>query len=582
MAFSRKKKDSEGEPAAKEPRAPKPPKEKAAKEKKPRAAAATRGGSSKRFVLILGDEGGILVFMQGSKVLRRLFAPSAQPSHVEAMHELMQSNPKVPIFLLADVLDQQYVPQTFPPVSAMSLGGLVKRRMDRDFQTDDMKGALPLGRDKAGRKEWKFLLVAIAKTPLMAEWLDMLLELPNEFKGVYLAPVETVNYVAMLNKRLGDEKPRPWQLFISHNKVSGFRQVVMHDGKLVVTRVSQAIDEAIPAVISGNIEQEIINTVEYLKRLGFQDNAELEATVVVSQDVIDSLDLKRFGFGHTRALSPFQVAETLKFDQAALTADRFGDVVMAVAFGVSKKPVLRFANAYIEKLAKVYKTHIGIRAGAALMSLLFLGLAASTALDIVGYYASIGEAKTKSVSMKMDLDKMQAAVNDLNKDVAFKAAVVATYDAYFKDLPAPEDFARILATFVTPKHRVSSFEWIYNDPSIKKSASSPSPAGMAALPLEVKVQFDFSGTGTNPEDLNKAAGELLDAMKLKLPQYEITNDPYLWNKDDKKDEAVAVDIIQASTLTPADMIATYKLKGLKKAEGAAPPPAAAAQLRGMP
>ena len=38
------------------------------------------GKGAKRFVLIIGDEGGILIFMHGSRVMRRLFAPSAQPS----------------------------------------------------------------------------------------------------------------------------------------------------------------------------------------------------------------------------------------------------------------------------------------------------------------------------------------------------------------------------------------------------------------------------------------------------------------------------------------------------------------------
>ena len=131
--------------------------------RKPQPVAGSKKGS--RFVLIVGDEGVILVFMNGSKVVRRLFAPSAQPSHTEAIRDIMYGNPGVPIYMLIDVLDQQYIPHTFPPVSSLSVGGLVKRRIDRDFQPDDLKGALPLGRDKAGRKEWKFLLVSLARTP---------------------------------------------------------------------------------------------------------------------------------------------------------------------------------------------------------------------------------------------------------------------------------------------------------------------------------------------------------------------------------------------------------------------------------
>ena len=105
------------------------------------------------FVLIIGDDGAILVFMQGNTVVRRLFAPSPRPDHTSSIVDLIQSNPTVPISVLADVIDQQYVRHSFPPVSTFSVNNLVKRRMERDFQAEDLTGMLRLGRDKSGRTE---------------------------------------------------------------------------------------------------------------------------------------------------------------------------------------------------------------------------------------------------------------------------------------------------------------------------------------------------------------------------------------------------------------------------------------------
>ena len=136
MAFSRKK-NTEGD-------GDKPEKRLFKKNDSAKPVKAPKSKSkAKRFVLIVGDEGSILVSMQGAKVIRRLFAPSAQPSHSEAMVDLMKGNPSAPIYVLMDVMDQQYLPQTFPPVSSLSVGGLVKRRLERDFQPDDFKGSLP-------------------------------------------------------------------------------------------------------------------------------------------------------------------------------------------------------------------------------------------------------------------------------------------------------------------------------------------------------------------------------------------------------------------------------------------------------
>lgn len=548
------------------------------------AGAARRGRGSKptakakgkRFVFIVGDEGSILVFMNDSKVVRRLFAPSAQPSHTEAMRELMVSNPSVPVYLLADVLDQQYIPHSFPPVSALSVGGLVKRRLDRDFQPDDLKGSLPLGRDKAGRKEWRYMLIALAKTPLMTEWISLLVDLPNEMKGIYLSPIEAVNYVSALHKALSNERPQRWQLLISFNKVSGFRQVVTCDGKLKFTRVSQAIDDAIPAVIAGNIEQEIINTMEYLKRLEFRDNAELEATIVVAQDVGESIDMRRFGFGGARVLSPLQVAEALGLEQAALSADRFGDVVMAAAFGIIKKHTLRFSTSYIDKLSKLYTVRRAVRAASILVSLLFLGLAGLSVVGVISDYGDISTSEKKVADLQPDLRKFRTSVEGLNKDVSFKSAVVATYDAYIDKVPQPNDFAKDIIPFVAPAHRITSFSWVYSD---KPAGAGAQPN---ALPLDVATEFDFSGAGATVPLLSKAAGDLLAEMKAKLTQYDITPEPFPWLKDEVKEEQITLEITQAAKVSEQNMITKIGFRGVKKVATPAPAAPAPAPNAGQP
>lgn len=505
-----------------------------------------KGGGGKaatgsQFVLIIGDEGAILVFMQGVKVVRRLFAPSSQPSHTEAMRDIMRSNPNVPICMLMDVLDQQYIPHNFPPVSALSVGGLVKRRLARDFQPEDLKGALPLGREKTGRKEWKFLLVSLARTPVVSEWIDLLVELPNELKGIYLVPVETVKYVARLKKKQSSEQPCPWQLFISHNKVSGFRQVVLHDGKLVFTRVSQVIDDGIAAVIAGSVEQEIINTMEYLKRLEFRETTELEATIVISSDVGESVDLKRFNFGDAQILSPLDVAESLGLEQAALSADRFGDVVMAAAFGIEKKHVLRFSNAYIDKLAGLYKARIALRVASILLSILFVGMSVLALVGVASDWSSIAKAREDTQKISGELSTVRAKLDALNKGtgVLSKSAVVAAYDAYMKNVVAPQDTAKDLRPFITKTQRLNTMDWEYTFSDAKPGSGSPAPN---KVPLKAKVEFDLGAGGRTIESLTKNANSLVEGMKAKLDKYEVSAEPYPWVKEASAQGAISLDI----------------------------------------
>ncbi len=494
-------------------------------------ASVKKGGAAKQFVLLIGDEGAILVFMEGAKVVRRLFAPTPQPSSSEAMVQLMQSNPSVPISILVDSIDQQFVRQSFPPVSSLSVNSLVKRRLDRDFRTEDIKGFLPINRDKTGRKEWNFLLISLTKTPILTEWIDLVIELPNELKGIYLSPIEATAYIATLHSALVQTPAKPWQLFVTHNKVSGFRQVVMHNGKLVFTRVTQAIDDAIAAVIAGNIEQEIINTIEYLRRLGFQDTATLEITVIAAGDVNEVIDLKRFNAAGTLALTPLDVSDALGFEQAALSADRFGDVVMAAAFLRTKKHVLKLSTVYSTALSKIY----GIKR--AVHGLTLLAIFALVAMSIQNVLARMENQSLTANSVaslngtKAQLEVLNAKVGGLNKDLAYKSAVVNVYDAYLKDAQNPADFMEKLSTHLTPDQRLFSIEW--DTGKVQKNPKNRATA-KAATPLTVRAEFDLKGDYADFDALSTAALAFIATLTQAMPDYTITHAPFSWQKDTAK------------------------------------------------
>ena len=71
--------------------------------------------------------------------------------------------PPKPLFEI-DSIDQVFVQQTLPPVSSMSVQKLINRRLEREFKPEDIKGALVLGKEKTGRKDWNFLMVSVEKS----------------------------------------------------------------------------------------------------------------------------------------------------------------------------------------------------------------------------------------------------------------------------------------------------------------------------------------------------------------------------------------------------------------------------------
>ncbi len=520
-------------PAA--PRAPKPPKARKSGKKSKPGDLSQKGGGKSKFVLLIGDEGSILVYIQGTKVIRRLFALSPQLDHTSAIRDLLSAHPSVPLYILADVIDQQYIRHNFPPVSAISVSKLVKRRIERDFQPEDITGFMRLGRDSTGRKEWQYLLIALGNTPLIQQWVDLLVELPNELKGIFLSPVEAQSYIPQLHAAVTDEKPLPWQLLVSHHKVSGFRQIVLKNGKLVFTRVTQAIDDSVSAVIAGNIEQEIINTLEYLRRLGFNENNSIEMLVIASQDVKETLDLRRFSAGQSYVLTPLEISDALGFEQAALSADRFGDVVMAAAFAHSKKQHLKLHTAYSSKLAQLYSARVAVKAIGALVALGLLGMCAMNLLDTFSARSEAAKSDEQRRPIQAQLTSVRKALSSMNNDVAFKSAVMLTYDAYMKNKRMPIEFINELAPYLSSQTRVTKFTW--GNPADVQASGTAGGASTAAAPavasapegeLEMRVEMEITGAFSDTDAMAVYVDNYVANLKQVLTNYDISNLPYPW------------------------------------------------------
>jgi hypothetical protein len=533
----------------------------------------SRMGKKGRFVLILGDDGAILVFLQGGKVQRRLFAPSSQPEHVKTLRELMETHPHAPLYVLLDVIDQQYVKQTFPPVSSLSVNKLVQRRLDRDFPPEDIKGYMRLGREKTGRKEWQFLLVSIAKTPLLQSWLDVLMELPNAFKGTFLTPIEAQHILPSIANTLsarGADAASPWKLIISHHKVGGYRQIVLRDGKLAFTRLTQAPDDTNPAISAGSIEQEIQNTIDYLRRLDFIDNQQMSIYAIVSQEIKALLDLRRFGTASSNVLTPFELSNEMALEQAALSADRYGDVVMATLFGQTAKPVQAFMPVYAAELAKWTKLRQAAVTAAGVIGVGCLLMATSA---LVGYFSASSEANAMKEELRTEesrLAQVQGTIKALDDDANLAASVAALYKIYTPDDFSLTEFLTQLAGKLPEEARLTSLEWKRTNLPLMSPQGMPQPASPTALPFEATLNFEFIGNYKDQEELQRAMEAFDASLKLALTDYDITSD--LKTGGTSGDSKVEIDLDQAQQSAPIEQgknTVKYTLKGPKAAPASA-------------
>jgi hypothetical protein len=313
----------------------------------------------RKFILLIGDEGAILTHIVGKKLQARLFATLGSESDLQKFRDLLAMEVKTSISILVDVADQTYTHQSLPAVSSFGINKLVKRRLERDNQPTDLKGSILLGRNKTGRNDWNFLFVSAPLSGPLADWLKFVIEQSNPFRAIYMLPIEIESLVKDLNKIFFSEKKKKqskedlqkadWKLFISHNKVGGFRQVALKNEKILFTRQINVHNDETPNFIAGTIEQEISNSFEYLKRLSLKDSDNLDMYIIVSKEIKNSLQKIKLKATNVIILTPFEASTKLDYKNSVGDEDKFGDILLSINFA-NNKPLLPFIPPYIKRL----------------------------------------------------------------------------------------------------------------------------------------------------------------------------------------------------------------------------------------
>ncbi len=481
---------------------------------RPMKIRAPKKSVASAYVLTIGDEGAVLAYFKKGVTERRLFAAKPDAASIATMTELLALAPSTPIYLLLDVMDQHYMRQTFPPVSAMSLKKIVQRRLDRELPPDDIKDAFLLGRDMAARKEWLYLLLAITPSAELQSWLEWVLEQNNSFKGLFLVPLESSRFMARLSREFSLAADVSWHILLMHTKVGGLRQVVIHEGKIIFTRITQVTDENNHAYLAGSVEQEIQNTLDYLRRFDFENNQIAKLSVIVGGEIKSQLDVTRFRFAGAQVFTPHEAAEALGLEQAALYEDQYSDIVFAHAF-LSDKPLKSIMPT---SALKVQGLERGIQA-AKMLACAVVGICALLSLgSLISYVGQSGEMERVATERKaadLQFDQLKKLTDNQVESEKIAASVVALLDQAKLGVFSPLDVVKELAPLLKDDARVTSFEWR----RIKPEANAPQIQG----PADVEINFRLEFTGMYADDVvyANAAVAQSDTIMKGLSRYQV-------------------------------------------------------------
>lgn len=431
------------------------------------------------FVMFIGDEGAVLIRITRGKVRQRLFAADTSDDNIKPFREALAEEPKADIVLLADTIDQTYVRQTLPPVSSMSVQKLIRRRLEREFQGSDIKGAIVLGRSKEGRKDWNFLMAGLDRSQAVAMWVDFVETLPNPFLGIYLVPVEAEILVRELSHVLevpmSGEGASQWQFLVSYNKVGGVRQVIFKEGRMVFTRVGQPVGELTPEVIAGNIEQEVQSTVEYMKRLSYQPQDGLDLFLIAAAEVNAMIDASKLKASNLWKFTPHEAAELLKIEGATQPMDKFGDVLLASVLGGGRKHVMKLLTPLLKSVDKWIRIRATQRVACAILAVALLGYTATLLVDMVQNRQQAEDVEYSLRQSTQLLDSLRAQAPKAPDQVDKIIDMVDVYQAMNTQAVSPISYITRLSQSLPEEVRVTSIEW-----KIDGSPAVAAPTGAAA------------------------------------------------------------------------------------------------------
>ena len=241
---------------------------------------------------------------------------------------------KCPAYLLVDLIEEDFRPETIPHLRGRSRSALLQRKFDQHYRGTPFHQATLLQRQKTGRRDDEMLFSALTNPALIAPWLDILRTQETPLAGIYSVPQVSA---PLVKNHASDHL-----LLVSWEKSAGLRQSYFIERRLQISRLTP-----IHTVSSFQdaVAKELSRTCQYLKSLSLlPEGQSLDVCILGHSDDFAELQEKlplgtdmRYEFIHLD-----EIAAQLKIDCRFADSDASQIFLHELA---AKPPKAHYANA---------------------------------------------------------------------------------------------------------------------------------------------------------------------------------------------------------------------------------------------
>ena len=106
-----------------------------------------------------------------------------------AFAAFLQQYPSIPVYLMADAVEEDYRLESVPHTSGMAKRELIARKLNQFYRGLYYRTAHFVSRDKDKRKDDNYLFVALNNDDFIEGWINVIQSLNVQLVGIYLLPM---------------------------------------------------------------------------------------------------------------------------------------------------------------------------------------------------------------------------------------------------------------------------------------------------------------------------------------------------------------------------------------------------------
>ncbi|MES1983275.1 MAG: hypothetical protein V4443_12480 [Pseudomonadota bacterium] len=436
---------------------------------------------------------------------------------------------RAPAYLLTDLIEEDFRVETIPHLRNKERAEMIQRKLKQYYRDTSLHLALPLQRQKTGRRDDNILLCALTNPALLAPWLAVLQQ-----RGTLLAGIYSISGIsAQLLKDHFSER----LLLLSWEHAAGLRQTYFSGGQLRFSRLSPLGGSQ---MFHDVIATELARTRQYLYSLNLlsidqaldvliicspQDQPELKA------QLRDSADL-RYAY-----LDIQPSAQKPGPDSEYFGADATPLFLRLLA---AHPPARHYAAAEHVHFFRLFRIRRGLRwLGVLVLSASLVW--STTTIDqenrLLAANLTLHSGIAFLTSQKHQIDAAisaeMAGITDMDKVAHMKNAVLLTRDLRTR-FPSPRQIFSSLSKTLEefPALQVNKLAWQVPPPQVL-----PTPAAMGANTPEITLHGELQNFAGNRratldylerfQQTLRQRGHLVTALAMPLdlsPQGRITAD----------------------------------------------------------